>query len=184
MGEWGETGAKKPEKIHVSPDISQSHSGYDAPMNWLIVTASNRGQAHGYRIQLQSRDFSGSMRWLVIPDPRNRRVGSGGSTIRVPHKLRKVLRKTKPRARSVRELFEGKRILLIHSGGDSRRLISYAPQGKLLPGAGGGGFIYMIAHDAQAAALVRRKLCENPPNELGRIFDFQIDGAGLQVTVL
>jgi galactokinase/mevalonate kinase-like predicted kinase len=56
--------------------------------------------------------------------------------------------------------------------------------GKLLPGAGGGGFIYMIAHDAEAATQVRRKLQENPPNELGRFFDFQVDSAGLQVTVL
>ncbi len=100
-------------------------------MNWLIVTAANRGQAHGYRIQLQSRELSGSTKWMVIPDPRNRRVGSGGSTIWALHQLSKVLRKRKPRARSVRELFEGERILLIHSGGDSRRLISYAPQGKL-----------------------------------------------------
>ncbi len=100
-------------------------------MNWLIVTASNHGQAHGYRIQLQSRDFPGSMRWMVIPDPRSRRVGSGGSTIWVLHQLSKVLHKRKPGARSVRELFEGERILLIHSGGDSRRLVSYAPQGKL-----------------------------------------------------
>ena len=100
-------------------------------MNWLIVTAANAAQAHGYRTQLKSRVFPGSFRYQVIPDPGGRRVGSGGSTLWVLHKLSRLLRSSKPHASSVRELFEGERILIIHSGGDSRRLPSYAAQGKL-----------------------------------------------------
>lgn len=36
-----------------------------------------------------------------------------------------------PRARSIQELFRGQRIIIIHSGGDSRRLAAYSPLGKI-----------------------------------------------------
>src|SRR3990172_1909459 len=100
-------------------------------MNWLIITAANNAQAHGYRIQLESRAFPEPFRCLVIPDPGGRRGGSGGSPLWVPHRRSKLLRKANPLAGSTRELFEGERILIIPSGGDSRRLPSYAAQGKL-----------------------------------------------------
>ncbi len=98
--------------------------------SWLIVTAANKSQAHGYQIQLQSRPLD-SLQWLVIPDPGDVRVGSGGSTLWVLHQLSRILRKRKPGARHLRDLFAGERILILHSGGDSRRLLSYAAQGKL-----------------------------------------------------
>jgi len=53
-----------------------------------------------------------------------------------------------------------------------------------LPGAGGGGFVFMIAKDAGAAAKIRRNLTNNPPNTLSRFFDFAIDQTGLKVTTL
>jgi fucokinase len=99
-------------------------------MNWLVVTAANRAQAHGYEIQLRSRTFE-NLRWLVIPDPRGHRVGSGGSTLWVLNHLSKIFRKTKRSVRRIQDLFAGERILILHSGGDSRRLLSYAAQGKL-----------------------------------------------------
>jgi len=55
---------------------------------------------------------------------------------------------------------------------------------RLLPGAGGGGFVFMIAKDPDAAATVRRVLSQAPPNPLSRLFDFRIDRQGLQVTTL
>lgn len=54
----------------------------------------------------------------------------------------------------------------------------------LLPGAGGGGFIFLIANDAAAAARIRKTFGENPPNANARFFDFDIDRQGLKVTVL
>jgi len=54
----------------------------------------------------------------------------------------------------------------------------------LLPAAGGGGFVFMVARDAECAARVRRILETNPPNALARFFDFSVDQKGLSVTVL
>jgi fucokinase len=104
-------------------------------IDWLVLTAANDVQARGYQAQLKARARRGvlaeSSRWSVIPDPDNRRVGSGGSTLWVLHEISRALLRHQPGARSIRELFAGKRILIIHSGGDSRRLCAYAAQGKI-----------------------------------------------------
>lgn len=55
---------------------------------------------------------------------------------------------------------------------------------RLLPGAGGGGFILFIAKDAEATRKIRRSLSANPPNEHARFFEFDVDQTGLKVTVL
>ena len=54
----------------------------------------------------------------------------------------------------------------------------------LLPGAGGGGFVFMVAKSAAAARRIRADLEANPPNRAGRFFDFALDAGGLKVTVL
>ena len=56
----------------------------------------------------------------VIPDPADRRVGSGGATINALGVLGKDL-----------DWWNLHRALLVHSGGDSRRLPQYSPGGKL-----------------------------------------------------
>ncbi|MDF7823177.1 bifunctional fucokinase/fucose-1-phosphate guanylyltransferase [Pontiellaceae bacterium B12227] len=53
--------------------------------------------------------------------------------------------------------------------------------GKLL-GAGGGGYLFMIAKDKEAAVRIREKLESNPPNAGARFVDFSISETGLQVT--
>lgn len=53
--------------------------------------------------------------------------------------------------------------------------------GKLL-GAGGGGYMVMLAKDADAALAIRRSLEENPPNARARFVDFNLSETGLQVT--
>ena len=58
--------------------------------------------------------------FLVVPDPADRRVGSGGATINALGVMGKD-----------REWWSTHRALLIHSGGDSRRLPQYSPIGKL-----------------------------------------------------
>ncbi len=115
-----------------------------AKWDYLIVTASNDRQAAAYEGQLQLRRQLGFLaearNVLVVPDPGGRRLGSGGSTV---HCLTEVLN---------RELAEGERadlaswvtalrslrILIVHAGGDSKRLPAYGPCGKLfvpVPGA-------------------------------------------------
>lgn len=51
-----------------------------------------------------------------------------------------------------------------------------------LPGAGGGGYLLMIARDMDAAQRVRRRLTEFPPNPRARFVDFTVSSTGLQVT--
>jgi len=53
--------------------------------------------------------------------------------------------------------------------------------GKLL-GAGGGGFLFMIATDEESALRIREKLESNPPNAGARFVDFSVSETGLQVT--
>jgi galactokinase/mevalonate kinase-like predicted kinase len=52
---------------------------------------------------------------------------------------------------------------------------------KLL-GAGGGGYLFMIANDADAALRIRETLEANPPNAGARFVDFALSETGLQVT--
>jgi galactokinase/mevalonate kinase-like predicted kinase len=51
-----------------------------------------------------------------------------------------------------------------------------------LPGAGGGGFLLMLARDEDAAVRIRRKLSERPPNRRARFVDFSVSSCGLKVT--
>ena len=56
--------------------------------------------------------------------------------------------------------------------------------GRVLPGAGGGGFIFLVAKDPDAARQIRRRLTASPPNAHARFFDFDVDDKGVKVTVL
>ena len=51
-----------------------------------------------------------------------------------------------------------------------------------LSGAGGGGFLYMIAKDVQHAQMLRRELENNPPNPRARFVDMSLSSTGLRVT--
>lgn len=52
---------------------------------------------------------------------------------------------------------------------------------KLL-GAGGGGYLLMLAKDETAAARIRKNLTDRPPNARARFVDFSLSDTGLQVT--
>jgi len=107
------------------------------PWDYVIVTASNEHQGAAYAEQLRLRQTLGLLsqvgQWLVVPDPGGRRVGSGGSTI---HCLMEVLRHelgpaVGARADAWRDALSRLRVLILHAGGDSRRLPAYGPCGKL-----------------------------------------------------
>ena len=102
------------------------------PFDIIVLTAANEAQAQGYREQLAWRRENGlldpSTRTLVITDPGGRRVGSLGATLNVLAELSGEI--------------AGHRILICHSGGDSRRTPAYAAQGKVftpVPTTGAGG---------------------------------------------
>jgi fucokinase len=104
-----------------------------ATWDYLIVTASNERQAAAYRSQLEVRRqlglLSGVEEFLVLPDPGGKRVGSGGSTIACLMEALSRVGAT-DRARWA-EALARLRVLIIHAGGDSRRLPVYGPCGKL-----------------------------------------------------
>jgi len=54
--------------------------------------------------------------------------------------------------------------------------------GYKLPGAGGGGFLYMVAKSPEAALKIRNILTSNPPNERARFVDMKLSDSGLQVS--
>lgn len=108
-------------------------------IDWLVITASSRAQAAGYRQNLRERASRGALasvrRWLVVPDPHDKRAGSGNATLvalaRVLGARLAELRRERKRPASIQGILEGQRLLIIHSGGDSRRLTAYAACGKL-----------------------------------------------------
>lgn len=62
------------------------------------------------------------------------------------------------------------------------RKISDLCLGLKLPGAGGGGFLYMAAKDPEAAARIRQILTETPPNHAARFVDMTLSTTGLQIS--
>lgn len=91
--------------------------------DWIIITSSNQTQAKSYQYQINYRKEQGllpDVRIDVIPDENDKRIGSGGATLNVL----KFLSENDPN-------WNEKKILLIHSGGDSKRIPQYSACGKL-----------------------------------------------------
>jgi galactokinase/mevalonate kinase-like predicted kinase len=103
------------------------------PWDFLIVTASNAAQAAAYEAQLRLRRelglLAGVNEVLVVADPPQRRIGSGGSTVLCLCEVLRRLHVTSPDQwlGALRSL----RVLIVHAGGDSRRLPAYGPCGKI-----------------------------------------------------
>ncbi|MHC4560365.1 MAG: fucose pyrophosphorylase domain-containing protein, partial [Planctomycetota bacterium] len=107
--------------------------------DYLIVTASNIEQAQAYEMQLCLRQQLGFLECvrevLVVPDPGGKRIGSGGSTICCLLEIlnRELAIKTTNISdpQLWHDILRQLRILIIHAGGDSKRLPTYGPCGKL-----------------------------------------------------
>ena len=54
--------------------------------------------------------------------------------------------------------------------------------GYKLPGAGGGGYLYMVAKDPEAAARIRQVLTVNRVNANARFVNMSLSAKGLQVS--
>ena len=119
------------ERLRTRPDAGAA--------DYVVLTATNQRQAAAYRMQIEerirSRFFPAGTRVLVVPDPEGRRIGSGGATL---HALRAVARDIWKRDRDLladagsgADPFLGRRILVLHSGGDSRRMPHCAASGKI-----------------------------------------------------
>jgi fucokinase len=104
----------------------------DAQWDYLILTASNSRQASAYESQLAARREAGRLgrarNTLVVADLEGKRIGSGGSTVQC---LRAVVRREARAGESEEQTLRRLRVLIIHAGGDSRRLPAYGPCGKI-----------------------------------------------------
>lgn len=123
---------------HTSLFLSQSYKDawddYNRSLNranfacwdYVVITASNELQAAGFETQIDVRRKAGLLpsktHFAVVPDPEGKRVGSGGATLGVVRYIAE---------HSGSNDFSGLRILVIHSGGDSKRVPQYSALGKL-----------------------------------------------------
>ena len=106
--------------------------------DYLIITASNDAQAQAYQSQLKVRQHLGLLSnvrdVLVVADPGGKRIGSGGSTL---YCLMEVLNQQLDRDAGTggpdlwEKILRDLRILIVHAGGDSKRLPAYGPCGKI-----------------------------------------------------
>lgn len=95
--------------------------------DYIVLTASNESQALAYQAQIDYRKencmLPDGTHFAVVADPDGKRVGSGGATLNVLKYIREV--------GGSADCFDKKRILVIHSGGDSKRVPQYSAGGKL-----------------------------------------------------
>lgn len=91
--------------------------------DYICITASDNDQAYKYELEIKSRKgfLPSNTKFLIIPDYKNQRVGSGGATLSVLKELKEKYSCD----------FNKNRILIIHSGGDSKRIPQYSAIGKL-----------------------------------------------------
>lgn len=133
-------GGPRATRRQLSPLTSRSRSQYarcvsgDRSNPWwttVIITASSERQAERYRAEIRRRRESGrlpgSVGYLVVPDPDGVRIGSGGATLNALRALYEAGRG----GETSEQAWQSRRVLLIHSGGDSRRLPQYSLSGKL-----------------------------------------------------
>ena len=107
--------------------------------DYLILTASNERQAAGYEGQLEVRRCAGLLpevrTAMVVADPLGKRVGSGGSTLYCLMRVieAEVLRTGWPADSwaAIESLLRKLRVLILHAGGDSRRVPAYGSCGKI-----------------------------------------------------
>lgn len=103
-----------------------NHVLRDKVWDRCVLTATNESQARVYRLQLQRLKRAGVLHpeteYSVIPDPDGMRIGSGGATLHVLRQLE-----------SGRQATTGwrSRLLILHSGGDSRRIPHQSLLGKV-----------------------------------------------------
>ena len=75
---------------------------------------------------------------------------------------------------------------LLDSGTNPEAILALTKQiddyclGDKLPGAGGGGYLYMIAKDEAAAKRIRQTLTAHPQNKNARFVEMTINKEGLQ----
>ncbi len=160
--------------------------------DWIVLTAANEKQAESYRIQIENRKRENRLpkdtQFIVIPDYKEQRIGSGGATFN-------VLRHIEREAGGFSQVLNMK-ILVIHSGGDSRRIPQYSACGKLfapVPRMLPNGYVSTIFDELLIAATDIPNRCANGmmifPSDTELLFNslqldlLSCDAAGLSIKV-
>ncbi|MCF7853201.1 MAG: hypothetical protein K9N51_00265 [Candidatus Pacebacteria bacterium] len=102
----------------------------------VVLTAANESQAAAFRYQLRVRHELGMLpketAFHVVADPGGIRIGSGGATLNVLEQLTAQYGVPPDRGEGEGQaFFADRRILVLHSGGDSKRLPQYSAFGKV-----------------------------------------------------
>lgn len=90
----------------------------------VVVSAADEDQACAFRLQIddrKKRNLIPLVPYHVFPDPPGPKIGSGGATLHILEHLHDIYGEEQARMR----------ILLIHTGGQSKRLPSHSVLGKL-----------------------------------------------------
>lgn len=100
----------------------------------VVITASSQRQAGRYEEELALRQARGQLpnqcRFLVAPDLDDQRIGSGGATLNALRVIGEHVVAASGAA-DLSEWWTDHRALLVHSGGDSRRMPQWSSTGKL-----------------------------------------------------
>ncbi|MDX9755056.1 MAG: L-fucokinase [bacterium] len=100
----------------------------------IVVTAANALQAQAYQHELETLQRQGIISdqtlLLAVPDPSSERVGSGGATLNALLTVTEYLSARAGLSFIDPELLRTSRLLIIHSGGDSRRIPCSSVCGK------------------------------------------------------
>ncbi len=100
----------------------------------VVITASSQRQAAAFQEETFHRQqkavLPAGARFLVVPDLNDQRIGSGGATFNA---LRALAESALPEtgSPSLESWWQTQKVLILHSGGDSRRLPQYSLTGKL-----------------------------------------------------
>jgi fucokinase len=106
------------------------------PWDAVVLTCATESQAAAAREELGRRHAQGlfpdGCTLLALPDPPSGRVGSGGATLLALEALAtRWLAESGSGVAAAADLFRERRVLLVHSGGESQRLPMYAALGKI-----------------------------------------------------
>lgn len=121
------------KKIFMKETVDDSFNYYKSLLNeentdfwdWIVLTASNDQQAKSYEeeinYRIKNKLIPKNTKYLVVADPDGKKVGSGGATLNVIKKVSELDKRP----------FDKLKILIIHSGGDSKRVPQYSACGKI-----------------------------------------------------
>lgn len=115
--------------------LSMRHPSRVPTWDAIVLTAASPEQAQLYDWQLKRAKRMGriapSTITLTVPDPEGQRIGSGAATLNAIHALTKHTELVVNGGDGAVGLMGKKHILLLHAGGDSKRVPWANPMGKV-----------------------------------------------------